>query len=122
MPFTNQTLHMKKLLLFFVLISFCAFSHIHSQGDTTTTAKSFNIAAETQKYLDTLSPAQKAKSDAYFEGGYWLILWNLLYTIGVGFIFLRLGLSRWIKNITNEDTTTAELADRPTPSVPLDEL
>ncbi len=62
----------------------------------------FDPEAATQKYLNTLSPAQKAKSDAYFEGGYWLILWNLLYTLAVGFVFLRMGLSRWMKKIAQK--------------------
>ena len=29
-------------------------------------------------WLDTVPAAQRAKSDSYFEGGYWLILWNYL--------------------------------------------
>ena len=87
---------MKKYILLAAIIGICSFSVIHAQGDTTKAA-SFDVAAATQKYLDMLSPAQKAKSDAYFEGGYWLILWTLLYTLAVGFVFLRLGLSRWIK-------------------------
>ena len=62
-------------------------------------AASFDASAATMKYLNVLTPAQKAKSDAYFEGGYWLILWDLLYTLLVGFIFLRLGLSKLIKKI-----------------------
>jgi STE24 endopeptidase len=49
-----------------------------------------------------LSPAQKAKSDAYFEGGYWLMLWNLLYSLAIGFVFLSLGLSAWIKKIAQK--------------------
>jgi len=87
---------MKKYILLAAIIGICSFSVVHAQGDTAKSA-AFDVAAATQKYLDMLSPAQKAKSDAYFEGGYWLILWNLLYTLVVGFIFLRLGMSRWIK-------------------------
>ena len=40
----------------------------------------FNVETATQAWLDTLTPAQKAKSDAYFEGGYWLLLWDFLST------------------------------------------
>ncbi|TGE21281.1 M48 family peptidase [Hymenobacter aquaticus] len=54
----------------------------------------FNVEAATQHYLNTLSPAQKASSDAYFEGGYWLQLWGLLYGLAVAAVFLGLGLSR----------------------------
>ena len=89
---------MKKYILLAAIIGICSFSVVYAQADSTKTA-AFDVAAATQKYIDMLSPAQKAKSDAYFEGGYWLILWNLLYTLVVGFVFLRLGLSRWIKKI-----------------------
>ena len=34
--------------------------------------------AATQAYLATLPADKKAKSDAYFEGGYWLILWDFV--------------------------------------------
>ncbi|UOQ73202.1 M48 family metallopeptidase [Hymenobacter cellulosilyticus] len=57
----------------------------------------FNVEAATQHYLNTLTPAQKASSDAYFEGGYWLQLWGLLYGLAVAAVFLVLGLSRRMK-------------------------
>ena len=57
----------------------------------------FDVAAATRHYLDTLTPAQKARSDAYFEGGYWLQLWDLVYALGVAGVFLGLGLSRWLR-------------------------
>ncbi len=93
---------MKKILLLSAIIFICIFSALHAQGTDSVTATSFDPAAATQKYLDILSPAQKAKSDAYFEGGYWLILWNLLYTLALGFVFLRLGLSKWMKKIAQK--------------------
>jgi STE24 endopeptidase len=59
----------------------------------------FDVEAATQRYLDTLTPAQKVKSDAYFEGGYWLQLWELLYALGIAAVFLRLGLGRWLTRV-----------------------
>src|SRR5262245_39918373 len=38
----------------------------------------FDPEAATAAYLAQLSPEARAKSDAYFEGGYWLILWDFL--------------------------------------------
>jgi STE24 endopeptidase len=38
----------------------------------------FDAEAATAAYLKTLTPAAKARSDAYFEGGYWLLLWDFL--------------------------------------------
>jgi Zn-dependent protease with chaperone function len=39
----------------------------------------FDANAATDAYLATFSGAEREASDAYFEGGYWLILWNMLY-------------------------------------------
>ncbi|MDO9489107.1 MAG: M48 family peptidase, partial [Sphingomonadaceae bacterium] len=57
-------------------------------------APAFDAEAATQAYMATLSGAARAKSDAYFEGGYWLILWGALVTIGVNLLFLAMGWSR----------------------------
>ncbi|MDP9108577.1 MAG: M48 family metallopeptidase, partial [Pseudomonadota bacterium] len=43
----------------------------------------------TNAYMARLSPVAKARSDAYFEGGYWLQLWNFLATIAACLILLR---------------------------------
>jgi STE24 endopeptidase len=60
----------------------------------------FSVEAATQHYLNLLTPAQKASSDAYFEGGYWLQLWSALYGLGLAAVFLSAGLSRQIKSWT----------------------
>jgi hypothetical protein len=39
----------------------------------------FNVEAATDAYLDEIPASARAKSDEYFEGGYWLILWDFLY-------------------------------------------
>lgn len=44
--------------------------------------------AATQAYLDRLSPETRARSDAYFEGGYWLQLWNLLLGLLIAWLLL----------------------------------
>ena len=59
----------------------------------------FNVDQATEAYLDLLSPAQRAQSDAYFEGGYWLQLWGLLYGLAVAWLLLRSGLSRRMRDI-----------------------
>jgi STE24 endopeptidase len=51
-------------------------------------AAEFDPKAATEAYLATISGAARAKSDAYFEGGYWLILYDALYAIGVALILL----------------------------------
>lgn len=42
----------------------------------------------TQAYLDRLPADVLKKSDAYYEGGYWLQLWNLLLGIGIAALML----------------------------------
>jgi STE24 endopeptidase len=39
----------------------------------------FDAHAATAAYLATMTPAARARSDAYFEGGYWLVLWDFLF-------------------------------------------
>ncbi len=53
----------------------------------------FDVEAATQEYLSRMSPEERARSDAYFEGGYWLQLWGFLYTLGVAWLLLGTGLS-----------------------------
>ena len=49
--------------------------------------------AATRAYLDLLPPDRKAASDAYFEGGYWLQLWDFLWGAAISLILLATGLS-----------------------------
>lgn len=49
---------------------------------------SFDPVAATEAYLARLTPAQREKSDSYFEGGYWLMLWGFLYGLGVAALLL----------------------------------
>lgn len=58
----------------------------------------FDVDRATSAYLDLLSPEQRATSDAYFEGGYWLQLWGLLYGLAVAAILLRSGFSRRMRD------------------------
>ena len=48
----------------------------------------FNAETATRAYLATLPPDKKARSDAYFEGGYWLILWDFVYGAAISIFLL----------------------------------
>ena len=61
------------LLGFLLLLGFASFARA--------AAPVFDPVAETEKLLNTLPAEARAKSDAYFEGGYWLQLWNLVLTL-----------------------------------------
>ncbi len=58
----------------------------------------FDPEAATLAYLAKVPAAEREKSDAYFEGGYWLQLWGFLYGVGVAWIFLGTGLSGKIRD------------------------
>lgn len=53
----------------------------------------FDVETATRAYLDLLQGPARAKSDAYFEGGYWLTLWNALISVALYLVLLRTGLS-----------------------------
>lgn len=55
-------------------------------------APAFDVKAAVDAYLATVPPDKKARSDAYFEGGYWLLLWDFLLT---AFIMSLLLYSGW---------------------------
>ncbi len=59
----------------------------------------FNVEAATRAYLDQLSPAEKARSDAYYEGGYWLLLWDFLWGAAVALLLLEAGWSARLRNL-----------------------
>ena len=63
----------------------------------------------TQAYLATLPADKKAKSDAYFEGGYWLILWDFVVSAVVFLILLGTGLSARMRNAAERMTGSATL-------------
>ncbi len=52
----------------------------------------FDPEVATQAYLATMNAAARAKSDAYFEGGYWLQLIDFLFGITVYWALLK---TRW---------------------------
>ena len=56
----------------------------------------FDPLVETQKYLSTLPAEARAKSDAYFEGGYWMLLGELIVTLLATWIFFKFG---WVQKI-----------------------
>src|SRR3954447_851344 len=60
--------------------------------------KAFDPAAATQAWLDTVPAEKREKSDRYFEGGYWLILWNFLVGAVICIFLLASGLSAKIRD------------------------
>lgn len=65
----------------------------------TSHAASFDVETATRAWLDTLQGPARASSDAYFEGGYWLILWGTLISVLVDGLLLKFGLSARFRNL-----------------------
>ncbi|HYI09889.1 MAG TPA: M48 family metallopeptidase [Thermoanaerobaculia bacterium] len=64
----------------------------------------FDAERATEAYLAVLSDEQRAKSDAYYEGGYWLQLWELLLYVAITGIVLFTGLSRRMRDLARRVT------------------
>jgi len=56
-------------------------------------AQGFDVDAATRAYLDTVQGPARAESDAYFEGGYWLLLWGAVVGVLVHWAMLHFGWS-----------------------------
>jgi STE24 endopeptidase len=61
-------------------------------------------AAATQAWLDTVPPNERAKSDAYFEGGYWLLLWNVLVGSAICVLLLATRISARLRDFAERVT------------------
>ena len=77
-----------------------------------TYAKGFDPVAATESYLAKIPADKRARSDAYFEGGYWLQLWDFLIGIGLAYLLLA---GRWSARMR-------DLAERLTRRRPLQTL
>jgi STE24 endopeptidase len=64
----------------------------------------FDVGAAVAAYLAKMPPAQRARSDAYFEGGYWLLLWDFLSTVAVMWLLLRFRWSARMRNLAERLT------------------
>jgi STE24 endopeptidase len=52
------------------------------------TPPAFDVKAATDAYLNSVPAADRVRSNAYFEGGYWLILWDFLFGAAVALVLL----------------------------------
>ena len=61
-------------------------------------------AAATQAWLATVPRNEREKSDAYFEGGYWLILWNFLLAAAISILLLASRISARLRDFSQRLT------------------
>src|SRR5271165_3619470 len=64
----------------------------------------FNAEAATNAYLAEIPADARARSDAYFEGGYWMILWDFAYGAIVLLLLLNLGWSAAMRDFAERVT------------------
>jgi STE24 endopeptidase len=69
----------------------------------------FDVERATEAYLGLLTPEQRERSDAYFEGGYVLLLVDLLYGLAMAWLLLRTRLSARMRNRADRATSNASL-------------
>ena len=62
-------------------------------------------AAATQAWLASVPRSEREKSDAYFEGGYWLILWNFLMAATISIFLLASRISAWLRDFAERVCT-----------------
>jgi STE24 endopeptidase len=93
------------LLLFGVCLTIELSSQARAQQAPPPTARisaenpsAFDPAAATQAWLDTVPADKRAKSNAYFEGGYWLILWNFLLVAATSILLLASRISARLRD------------------------
>jgi Zn-dependent protease with chaperone function len=64
----------------------------------------FDVKAAVDAYLARVPADQRARSDAYFEGGYWLQLWDFLSTAVVMWVLLHFRWSARMRDVAERVT------------------
>lgn len=78
------------LLWLFLLLGLA--THAHADP------RSFDPVAATNELLNTMPADQRAKSDAYFEGGYVFQVWNLILSLIIAGGLLKFGVTVKLRN------------------------
>src|SRR5215831_17018517 len=85
-----------------LVLGVSAVSWAQSATPTSASAPGLDPEVATQAYLAKMTPAQRARSDAYFEGGYWLQLWDFLIGAGIALLILSSGLSARMRKLAEK--------------------
>ena len=64
----------------------------------------FNADAATEAYMAMIPSAATARSNAYFEGGYWLVLWDFLIASAISLLLLNLRWSARMRDLAERIT------------------
>jgi len=95
----------------FAILAFVSLGFAQQQMPSVTTippaaqgSPNFNAEAAADAYLALIPAQSKARSNAYFEGGYWLALWDFLYGSGIALLLLQLRWSAAMRNLAEKLT------------------
>lgn len=69
----------------------------------------FDVARATDAYVATIPAGERAKSDAYFEGGYWIDMWGTVITVLIAWLLLSTRLSAGLRDFAAARTRRANL-------------
>jgi STE24 endopeptidase len=75
-----------------------------ASAETQQNVQALDPAAATQAWLATVPRNEREKSDAYFEGGYWLILWNFLLAAAISILLLASRISARLRDFSQRLT------------------
>lgn len=67
-------------------------------------ATAFDPVAATEAYLASVPADKRERSDSYFEGRYWILLWSFLWGLAVAWVLLATGISVRIRNFAERVT------------------
>jgi STE24 endopeptidase len=76
-----------------------------------TAAKPFDVNRAVEAYLAKIPPARRAQSNAYFEGGYWLLLWDFLASVAAMWLLLRFRWSARMRSLAERMSRFQSLQD-----------
>ena len=98
------------LFVLFLLVAAVAFGQTNASTSSAAansasgTAPAFDVNAAVETYLAKMSPAQRARSNAYFEGGYWLSVWDFFTSALIMWLLLQFGWSARMRNLSQRMT------------------
>jgi STE24 endopeptidase len=106
-----------RLILFAVVFALTFLSPVPAQqispsppiSSTIAAAKSFDPVEATKAWLNTVPAERRAKSDAYFEGGYWLLFWNFLLGAAISLFLLASRSSARLRDFAERMTQSKTL-------------